>query len=55
MWTVASTTEALTTAFSNSGTIIATTLASVLVGVVALMGLGFGYRHLKKYITGKKF
>ena len=55
MWTVASTTDALSTAFTNTGTIISATFATVLVGLVALMGLGFGYRHLKKYITGKKF
>jgi len=55
MWTVASTTDALTTAFTNTGTILSTVVATVLVGLIALLGLGFGIRHLRKYITGRKF
>jgi len=55
MWTVASTTDALSTAFANTGTIVAVVIATVLVGLIALLGLGFGVRHLRKYITGRKF
>jgi len=55
MWTVASTTYALTTAFTNTGTILGVVIAVVLVGLIALLGLGFGVRHLRKYITGRKF
>jgi len=55
MWDIASTTDALSTSFTNTGTIVAVVVASVLVGLIALMGLGFGIRHLRKYITGRKF
>jgi len=55
MWSIASTTATLTTAFSDTGTILVTVIATVVTAIVALMGLGFGIRHLRKYITGKKF
>jgi len=55
MWSIASTTETLSTAFSNTGTILTTVVASIVVGLVALLGLGFGIRHLRRYITGRKF
>lgn len=55
MWSIASTTDALATAFSNTGTILTSVVGVVLVGLIALLGLGFGIRHLRKYITGRKF
>jgi len=41
--------------FVNVGIILAATIGTVLVGGVALLGVGFAWRHLKKYVTGKKF
>jgi len=55
MWVAASTTAALATAFTDTGTILTAVIATILAGAVALLGLGFGWRHLKKYITGRKF
>jgi len=55
MWSIASTTSTLTTAFTDTGTILTIVVAAVVTGLVALLGLGFGVRHLKKYITGRKF
>lgn len=55
MYNIASSTATLATSFTDTGTIVALVLASVVVGLIALMGLGFGIRHLRKYITGKKF
>lgn len=55
MFNAASTTGALGTAFTDTGTILTYTIPVILVGMVALMGLGFGVRHLRKYITGRKF
>jgi len=55
MWPIASTTDALSTAFANTGVILLAVIGTVLVAMVSLMGLGFGVRHLRKYITGKKF
>jgi len=55
MWGVASTTDALSTVFTNTGTVLLASVATILVGLVALLGLGFGIRHLRKYITGRKF
>jgi len=55
MWPVASTTEALTTAFSNIGTIFALAIAAILVAWASLTGLGFAKRKVARYVTGKKF
>jgi len=55
MWVAASTTAALASVFSDTGIILTAVLASILAGAVALLGLGFGWRHLKKYVTGRKF
>jgi hypothetical protein len=42
-------------ASADTGYVVAVVVASVVAGAIALMGLGFGIRHLRKYITGKKF
>jgi len=42
-------------AASDTGYIVGVVVSIVVIGVVALMGLGFGIRHIKKWITGKKF
>jgi len=55
MWYATTTIASLTTAFSDTGTILALVIGAVLVALVALLGLGFGVRHLRKYITGRKF
>jgi len=55
IWDAASTSAQLTTAFSSTGVILLLVISTVLVAVVALLGLGFGVRHLRRYITGRKF
>jgi len=55
MWVAASTTDVISSMFTDTGTILTATIATVVVGIVALAGLGFAVRHLKKYITGRKF
>jgi len=55
MWGLASSTELITTALSNTGVLIALVLASVVVGVIALMGLGYAIRHIGKRLLGRKF
>jgi len=55
MWTIASTTEMLTSTFSDVGTVIAFVIPAIIGVLVALLGLGYGVRLLKKYVTGKKF
>lgn len=55
MWDVGSTTDALSTLFTNTGTVMTAVIGTILIGLVALLGLGFGVRHLRKYITGRKF
>jgi len=50
--------SALTTinsAFSDTGSLLVVILAAVVGGTVALMALGYAIRHIKKWITGKKF
>jgi len=41
-------------AVSDTGYIVTVVVAATVIGLVALMGLGFGIRHLKK-LTGRKF
>ena len=55
MFTAASTTSLLSTAFTDTGTILAAVLATVIAAVIGLMGLNFGIKRVKKYITGGKF
>lgn len=55
MYNIASSTADITTALSNTGVLVALVLASVVVGVIALMGLGYAIRHIKKWILGRKF
>lgn len=55
MWSIASTTATLTQSFTDTGTILVVVIAAVVTGLIALLGLGFGIRHLRKYITGRKF
>jgi len=55
MFTAASSTAIIAGMFSDTGTILGATIAVVLGGAVALVGLGFAFRRLKKYITGHKF
>jgi len=55
MWATASTTEVIASAFAATGTILTATVSTVVIALVALLGLGFAVRHLKKYITGRKF
>lgn len=55
MWVAASTTAALGTVFTDTGTILTAVIGVILAGLIALLGLGFGVRHLRKYVTGRKF
>lgn len=55
MWSVASTTDVISTAFSSTGTILTAVISTTVIALVALLGLGFAVRHLRKYITGRKF
>jgi len=55
MWLVASTTATISQMFTDTGTILLAVIGTVVTAIVALMGLGFAVRHLKKYITGRKF
>jgi len=41
-------------AASDTGYVITIVVASTVAGMIALMGLGFGIRHLKR-LTGRKF
>jgi len=55
IWTATSTTDILDDVYSDTGLILVLVIGTVVVAVVALMGLGYGIRHLKKWILGKKF
>jgi len=55
MFATSSALTSLTAAGADSGTMIVAGLSIAIAGGVALLGLGFGWRHLKKYVTGRKF
>jgi len=44
----------ITQSLSDVGLLVAAVVASIAVGLIALMGLGFLFRHIKK-ILGRKF
>jgi len=55
MFDATSTLAALGVATADTTTILTYAIGVVLAGLVALLGLGFGVRHVRKYITGRKF
>lgn len=55
MYGIASTTETLNTLFLNGGTLLAFSIGTILLGLVGLLGLGFGIDKLMRYITGNGF
>jgi len=55
MWDVASSTAALNTVYADIGTIFAVAIAAILLAWASLVGLGFGIRKAKKYVTGRHF
>jgi len=54
MYSIASSTTDIGTALTNTGIVVALVVASILVGMVALMGLGYAVRHIKK-LLGRRF
>jgi hypothetical protein len=55
MYPIASSTAVLNQAFSDTGVILVVVIGTIVTATVALMGLGYGIRHLRKYISGRKF
>lgn len=53
MYNVASSTVTLVSSFVNVGEFVALVLGAVVVGLIALMGLAFGYKYIGWYILGK--
>jgi len=55
MWETASTTAALTTAYTAIGAILAVAIGAVIGAWASLTGLGYGVRKAKKHAVGGKF
>jgi len=55
MWTSASTTALWTQLTGDVGSILFTAVGAVLTVTAGLIGVGYGYRLVKKHITGRKF
>jgi len=55
IWDATSTIDVLQSTFTNVGLIFAMAIGAILVAWGALIGLGYGLRKAKSYITGKKF
>lgn len=41
--------------YTDAGVLVGIVIAAAVAGGLSLLALGFGWRHLKKYITGRKF
>lgn len=54
MYATSSFLTTFTSASTDTGYVIGVVVSIVVGGMIALMGLGFGIRHLKK-LTGRKF
>lgn len=55
MFSTTTATTILESAFSDTGVLLLLVLTAVVAGTIALMGLGYGIRHVKKWITGRRF
>jgi len=55
MYPIASSTADINTLSTNLGLEIVLAIGLVLVAYASLLGLGFALRHIKKYVTGRKF
>jgi len=42
-------------AFSDTGSLLVVILAGIVAGTVALMALGYAIRHIRHWITGRRF
>jgi len=54
MWETASTTEILTTTYAQIGEILLLAIPTLTIGLIALMGLGFGIQKLEHHILMNK-
>jgi len=55
MWDAASTTAALSSAYSDIGLIFAVAITAILGAWAALHGLGYGVRKASRHAVGKAF
>ena len=55
MFDATSTVAALTTGYGDVGTILVYAIGAIVALTVALMGLGYGIRILRKHGTGRRF
>jgi len=54
MYNIASSTADIATSLTNTVTVVAAVVGSILIGMVALMGLGYAIRHIRK-LVGRRF
>lgn len=54
MFPVASASLIFASLTAAAGSLIYSTLQTLIVALAALLGLGFGIRHAKKWVTGRK-
>jgi len=55
MWSDASTTAVWTALSTSVGSVLALTVAAVATVAAGLMGIGYGFRLIKRHVTGRKF
>lgn len=55
MWVLASTTAVITDMMADTGEILSLVIAAVVGTALAVVGLGYAFRLLKRHVLGRKF
>jgi len=55
MYGIASSSAQISQSLTDTGTLVALVIVAIAGGAIALMGLGFLFKHIRKWITGRKF
>ena len=55
MWTISDATSTANTLLSDAGTFLTFYIPLIVEGALALVAVGFAWRHFKRYIGGRKF
>jgi len=55
MYASSSALTSINSAYSDTGSLLVVAIAGIVAGTVALMALGYAIRHIRHWITGRRF